>query len=95
MYASKIVQIVITNSFSIHSMNKCQCLILKEINVYVSILDNIFNCWQPHQSIHLKKKKKSQKKSIQKYTNAKNHFSEKKLPLIENLRVKSLDCLKH
>ena len=50
----------------------------------ICIHGNSLNCRQPHEHIHLKEKK--QVLIIKKW---------KKLPLIENLRVKSLTCFKH
>ena len=47
-----------------------------EGNKRICILDNLFDCRQPHQHIHL-----NEKKQISKYTNSKLFLSEKKLPL--------------
>ena len=61
-----------------------------EGNKHICILDNLSDCQQPYQHIHLK-----EKKIASWYTNAKNSFSEKKLPLVENVRIKSLTCFKY
>ena len=64
-----------------------------EGNRRICVLDNLFDCQQPHQHIHLKEKNHSIQ-SI--HTNHsiviivckfKNSFSEKKLPLKENVRI--------
>ena len=59
-------------------------------NKHTCIRGNLFDCQQPFQHIHLKGKETS----ITVYE-FKNTFFEKKLPLIENLRIKSLSCFKH
>ena len=51
---------------------------------HLCIHDNLFNCRPPHQHIHLK-----EKKQVLQCTNSKMLFCEKKLPLIENLRIKA------
>ena len=66
-----------------HEMDGCQCMILKEVNVFVSliicpIVNNL----------------KEEEKNIM-VCKFKNYFSEKKLPLIENLKLKSLTCFHH
>ena len=61
-----------------------------EGNKCICILDNLFDCQQPHQYIHLKEKKK-----VLWYTNSKKIFSEKNLPLIENVKIKFLTCFKN
>ena len=57
---------------------------------HTCIRDNLFNCRLPHQRIHLKGKGASV--TVYQFKNA---FCEKKLPLIENLGIKSLSSFKH
>ena len=57
---------------------------------HTCISDSLFNCWQPHQRIHLKGKETSI--TVYKFKYA---FCEKKLPFIENLRIKALNCFQH
>ena len=51
---------------------------------HLCIHDNLFNCRPPHQHIRLK-----EKKQVLQCTNSNILFCEKKLPLIENLRIKA------
>ena len=77
----------LTNSFTIHEMDDCQYVILKEINIFLSliictIVADLINMstWT---KIHIIAYK------------FKNSFTEKKWPLIQNLRIKFLTCFKH
>ena len=67
---NKSIHETLTNSCTILDMDDCRCVILKEINNFVSLIASLIFKF----------------KSI---------FSKKKLPLIENLRIKSLNCFKH
>ena len=71
----------LTSSFTIHEMDDCQCMILKEINIFVSLII-VSDCQQPHQHIPSKEKKK-----VSWYTNSKILFLKKKLELIELLKT--------
>ena len=57
---------------------------------HICILDNLPDYGQPHLHIHLKVKK-----LVLQYSNQKVAFSEKKLPPIENSRIRSLTCFQH
>ena len=57
---------------------------------HICIRDNLFNCPQTQQHIHLKVKKNTYSSVL-----FENAFCEKKLPLTENLRITSLTCFKH
>ena len=61
-----------------------------EENKRICIIDNLLDCQQPHQHIHLKEEKKSIIAN-----NSKVFFSEKKLQLTENKKIKSLNCFRH
>ena len=67
----------------IHEMHGCQCMILKEIKIiFVSMIicSIVGNPTHPPEG---------------KETSINNLKNEKKLPLTENLRLKSLSCFKH
>ena len=63
-------------------MDDCQCVILKEINVFLSLII----CPIVNNLINTSTSRKRNKYHGYKF---KNYFSEKKLPLTENLRIKS------
>ena len=48
-----------------HKMYGCQCMInnTEGNNDHICIRNNLFNCRQPHQHIHLKQNKKQTKKT--------------------------------
>ena len=71
----------LTSSFTIHEMDDCQCMILKEINIFASLII-VSDCQQPHQHILSKEKKK-----VSWYTNSKILFLKKKLELTELLKT--------
>ena len=56
---------------------------------HIWILNNLSDCQQPYQH-----PPNGKEKSIMVYK-FKNYFSEKKLSLIVNVRIKSLTCFKH
>ena len=57
---------------------------------HICSLDNLLEYQQSHLDIHLKGKK-----PVLKPSNQKVFFSEKKLPLIKNLKIRSLTCFRH
>ena len=78
-----------TKSFMIHEMYGCHCMILMGINIILasviirSIVENLII------TSSLMKRNNYYSELMQKL------FCEKKLPYIENLRIKSLRCFKH
>ena len=74
----------LTISFTIHVTDDCQCVIPQKINIFVSLI--IFSI------VHSLINKYKYNILINKF---KNSFSEKKFPLIENLRIKSSTCFNH
>ena len=60
-------------------------------HIFVCILDNLLDLPRPRQHKHQPKQKET---SIMVFK-FKIYFSAKKLPLIENLKIKSLMCFRH
>ena len=89
MYISKIVPII--DKFLHDSWNAWLSMYDTKGNKHhLCIRDILFNYRQVHHHIHLK-----EKKQVLQCTHSKNAFCEKKLLLIENLKIKSLSCFKH